>query len=178
MSITTTHAPDFTKIMRRAVGLAVAAVTAAALLLGLLAGALGEGAPEQAQPTSAPAAVPSSAPAVAPAVPSEPAAPSVEAPTTRTVASGDTLAGIAQRTGVPVELLAADNGVDDPDRITAGQVLTVATPPSDVVVVTEGATLGGYAQQHATSVDRLLELNPQIADPDRILAGAGLRIAS
>jgi len=174
MSTTTTHAPDLSTVMRRAVGLAVAAVTAAALLLGLLAGALGEG----AAPASAPAAVPSSAPAVAPAVPSAPPVTPGSPVATHTVTSGDTLAGIAQRTGVPVELLAADNGLDDPDRIRAGQVLTVATPPSDVVVVTEGATLGGYAQQHATTVDRLLELNPQIADPDRILAGAGLRIAS
>ena len=175
MITTTTHAPDFTKIMRRAVGLAVAAVTAAALLLGLLAGALGEG----AAPTSAPAAVPSSAPAV-PALPSAPSVasvPSVEAATTpRTRWRRATPSPGSPEHGRSVDLLAADNGLDDPDRMATGQVLMAATPPSDCRR-DRGRDARRLRQHHATTVNRLLELNPQIADPDRILAGAGLQIA-
>ncbi|WP_345421785.1 LysM peptidoglycan-binding domain-containing protein, partial [Actinomycetospora chlora] len=171
MTSTTSRTPDLAAVMRRAVGLAVAVTLGAALLLGLLGGALGE---------SAPAAAPAPAP-VATAPSPAPAPSAVPAPVPAvgyTVVAGDTLAGIATQTGVPVELLAADNGLSDPDRITPGEVLTVPAPPSDVVVIADGATLTGYAQQHGTTVDHLLELNPQIHDADRILAGDGLRIAT
>ena len=77
-----------------------------------------------------------------------------------------------------MELLAADNGLSDPDRVEAGQSLAVATPPSNVVVVADGATLSGYAAERGTSVAELLELNPQVADADRIAAGDGLRVAA
>jgi len=160
--------------MTRAVTLALAIVTGAAVLLGLLAGAV-------ADPAPAPAAAVPSAGVPSAGVPSAPvpptAAPPAAVPSTHTVAPGETLADVARRHGVPTELLAADNGLADPDRIAGGQVLSVSVPPTDVIVIAAGATLSGYAQQYETTVDGLLALNPQIADPDRILAGAGLRVA-
>ncbi len=42
-----------------------------------------------------------------------------------TVAAGDTLGAIAERFGVTPEALAAANGIEDPNRITAGQVLVL-----------------------------------------------------
>lgn len=50
-------------------------------------------------------------------------------------------------------------------------------PPTDVHVITPGDTLGEYARDHDTTVAALWALNPQIADPDHIQAGQGLRIA-
>ena len=46
--------------------------------------------------------------------------------TTYTVQPGDTLASIAQRFGVSVADLATANGIEDPDRISVGQVLTIS----------------------------------------------------
>jgi N-acetylmuramoyl-L-alanine amidase len=162
--------------LARAIAIAVGVVTAAALLLGLLAGALGSGTTTTAAPAATPAAPPAVPSAVAPAAPGPAPAP-VPSVARHTVAAGETLAALAQQYRVPVELLAADNGVADPDRIATGQSLAIAAPPANVVVITDGATLGGYATQYGTSVADLMALNPQITDADRILAGAGLRIA-
>lgn len=46
-----------------------------------------------------------------------------ESATAYQVRSGDTLWGISRQTGVPVQRIAADNGIRDPDRIYAGQRL-------------------------------------------------------
>ena len=46
-------------------------------------------------------------------------------PPTYTVQPGDTLLGIAQRFGVPVEQLARVNGIEDPDLIQVGQQLVL-----------------------------------------------------
>lgn len=168
----------------RALGIAVAAVAAAGLFLGLLAASLGQSAPTASGAVAAPPAAPASpgleaSPAPAPGTAVAPdenaAAPAVTS--RHVVTGGETLAGLAERYGVPFELLAADNGLADPDRVDRGAVLEVSVPPSNVVVIADGATLGGYAQQLATTVERLQELNPQIDDPDRIVAGAGLRVA-
>jgi LysM repeat protein len=51
----------------------------------------------------------------------------VPAPTPRTyvVAEGDTLAEIAQQFGTTVEAIQAANGIEDPNAISVGQVLTI-----------------------------------------------------
>jgi LysM repeat protein len=104
--------------------------------------------------------------------PAEPARPAV----THTVHAGDTLAELAVRYGVPTEQLAEDNALADPDRILVGQTLRVGSPPAGVQVIAPGDTLSGLATQHHSSVSELMQLNPQIHDPDRIWAGQGIRL--
>jgi murein DD-endopeptidase MepM/ murein hydrolase activator NlpD len=101
-----------------------------------------------------------------------------------TVAPGDTLGEIAERLHIPVDELAAANGIDDPDRIVAGQVLvlpaaTVSTVPDSVgsgtaaYVVRPGDTLSGVAARVGVPADRLAEANG-IDDPDFLPEGAVL----
>jgi hypothetical protein len=44
-------------------------------------------------------------------------------------------------------------------------------------VITDGATLAGYARQYSTTIAALLALNPQITNPHHIHAGGLLRLA-
>lgn len=46
-----------------------------------------------------------------------------------TVQEGETLSGIAAKTGATVALIAADNGIQDPDKLRVGQELVVPVPP-------------------------------------------------
>lgn len=74
--------------------------------------------PGSASPAPAPASAPTPTP-----TPSTPAAP---ADTLRyTVVQGDTLSRIATRHGVPLQVVIDANGIADPNRIFAGQVLVV-----------------------------------------------------
>jgi LysM repeat protein len=57
-----------------------------------------------------------------------PTVPPSSTPVTYTVQSGDTLLDIAIRLGVDPEALMAANGLDDPDTLSAGQVLVVPVP--------------------------------------------------
>lgn len=93
-----------------------------------------------------------------------------------TVGPGDTLGSIAVRTGVPIEQIVADNHIDDPRLIRPGRRLSITACPSGVEVIPRGATLTGYASRFGTTVRRLRQLNPQITDPDHILAGGALRV--
>ena len=45
-------------------------------------------------------------------------------------------------------------------------------------IVKKGDFLGKIAKQHATSVERLLKINPQIKDPDKIFIGQNINIDS
>ena len=82
------------------------------------------------------------------------------------------------RNRVSVEQIAADNGVADPNRITAGQQLTLRAEAPATVVVQPGLTLSALAKSYGKSVPDLMALNPQITHPDRILAGSRLRVGS
>ena len=95
--------------------------------------------------------------------------------TTYTVRTGETLAGVAARTGVPIASLARANGIGDPDRVRVGQVLTVPKPgpPASTGVaaaapaaattasykVKPGDTLARVAQRTGVSVDALAKAN-------------------
>lgn len=57
------------------------------------------------------------------------------------VQAGDTLAAIAERLGVSPEQLAATNGLADPNRIVAGQVLRLAATPAAALPVPRGQSL-------------------------------------
>lgn len=104
----------------------------------------------------------------------------VASASTYTVRWGDTLGGVAQRLGVPLQALVAANDIADPDRIRAGQVLQVpaaAGPPAAPAVhrVSRGETLGAIARRYGTTVAALARANG-ITNPNRIRAGAVLRI--
>ncbi len=110
-----------------------------------------------------------------------------------TVESGDTLSGIAGRLGVSVGALADANDIADSNLIFVGQVLTIpgadagaaansATGGGTVVsggthVVSPGESLAAIASRYGLSIQDLARANG-ITDPNRVLAGALLRIAT
>jgi LysM repeat protein len=135
---------------------------------------------EPAVPPSSPRRTSTRPPAssTGPDVPPHPEPPpDADRPVTHTVQPGETLARIALRYEVPLEQLAEQNAIADPDRIRAGENLVIRPAPANEVVIAPGATLGGYAERHGITIADLLALNPQITDPDRIQAGGRLRIA-
>lgn len=101
------------------------------------------------------------------------------------VRPGDTLSGIARRHGVGVDALAAANRIANPDRVTAGAVLTVPDKPAPVAAATApaarthrvrpGETLGGIAARLGTTVAELAARNG-IRDVNRVVAGTVLRL--
>ncbi|HVF14966.1 MAG TPA: LysM peptidoglycan-binding domain-containing M23 family metallopeptidase [Acidimicrobiales bacterium] len=103
---------------------------------------------------------------------------------TYTVAPGDTLGEIAVRLHIPLDELAAANGITDADRIVAGQILVLPAPASSDVgdgrdagggstagyVVAPGDTLSDIADRLGVPVARLAEANG-IDDPDLLQEG-------
>lgn len=98
------------------------------------------------------------------------------APAEHRVHTGETLAMVALRYGVPFEQIASDSGVADPNRLRPGQRLVIRAKPADVEVIQPGRTLGDYARSTGRRVAELMRLNPQLVDPDRILAGGRLDV--
>ena len=92
------------------------------------------------------------------------------------VTSGETLARIALRYDVPLEQIASDSGIGNPNRIRPGQRLLIRTKPADVEVIQPGRTLSDYARSSGRRLDELMRRNPQVADSDRILAGGRLNV--
>lgn len=109
-------------------------------------------------------------------VPAGPPAPSQPETRTYQVRSGDTLAAIALQHGVDYQRIAADNHLTDPNVIRAGERLRIGQPTPGVRVIQPGETLGNLAVATGLSIPQLLALNPGISNPNRILAGAGLRV--
>ena len=66
------------------------------------------------------------------------------------VASGDTLFSIASAYGVPLSLLAIDNGLSPPYRLAVGQALVVQFP-SLTHTVRPGETLSAIALRYGLS---------------------------
>ena len=93
---------------------------------------------------------------------------------------GDTLGGIAARYGTTVPALAQLNGITNPNRIYAGQVIRIpvgSTHPVEPAyyVVRRGDTLGGIARRFGTTYQKLAQLNG-IRNPNLIYVGQRLRI--
>lgn len=110
---------------------------------------------------------------------------------------GDTLARVAKRTGVSIDALAKANNIPDPNRVRAGQVLTIpkvgepapvkAVPlaplPSPVVVVgggrthhvVAGQTLAAIARLYNTTVPGLVQAN-SLKNPNLIREGIDLAV--
>lgn len=89
-----------------------------------------------------------------------------------TVQPGDTLSGIATKFGTTYQTLAAINGIGDPNRIWAGQVLKVTGQPTtqNTYYVQAGDTLSGIAAKFGTTVSALVSANG-ISNPNVIYVG-------
>lgn len=98
-----------------------------------------------------------------------------------TVQKGDTLSGIARKYGTSVQALASLNGIADPNKIRAGQVLKVKGQPApqpttqNTYTVQSGDTLSGIAKKYGTTVNTLASING-IIDPNRIVVGQVLKL--
>jgi LysM repeat protein len=106
---------------------------------------------------------------------------------TYTVVAGDTLSGIASRSGTTVNLLLQANPqIVDRDLIFPGQVLVipgtgVVIPPEPVIpdtgqgeqtyIVRAGDTLSAIASRYGITTSALVQRNPQITNPDLIFPG-------
>lgn len=133
-------------------------------------------APAPAPTAQAPAprtgVVPTPAPAATPA-------PAGQAPErTYQVRAGDTLASVALRHGVDYRRIAVDNQLTDVNLIRPGQRLRIGQPTPGVRLIRPGDTLSGLAKATGVPLARLLALNPWISNPNRIPAGAGLRVSA
>ncbi|WP_051581803.1 LysM peptidoglycan-binding domain-containing protein [Pseudonocardia acaciae] len=163
---------------RTLVGVAglVALVTVAALLALFTNLALQANTPTPQPTPSAITATTTTAPPPAARRPASP--PPEQRPTDRTyqVRPGDTLASIALRHGVDYRRIAEDNRLTDPNLIRPAQSLRIGHPTPGVQLIQPGATLTTLATATGLTVRDLLTLNPWITDPDRIPAGAGLRV--
>jgi LysM repeat protein len=78
------------------------------------------------------------------------------------VAPGDTLQSIAAQLGVPWQLLAKINGVDDPERLIPGEHLKVLRGPFDAVVSVSRRRLslqvgGNYAGSFPVVIGRQIQ---------------------
>lgn len=91
---------------------------------------------------------------------------------TYTVQSGDTLSGIAAKFGTTYQTLAAINGIGDPNKIWAGQVLKVTgqASPQNTYYAQAGDTLSGIAAKFGTTVSALVQANG-ISNPNVIYVG-------
>jgi LysM repeat protein len=84
-------------------------------------------------------------------------APSARAGRTYVVQSGDTLGRIAKRFGSTVEQLAKDNGIANPNQLSVGQKLKVAT--GVVLEIEAGDSLAGLAAKYGLKPDALAAAN-------------------
>ena len=106
---------------------------------------------------------------------SAPAPRTVTAKKTYTVASGDTMSGIAERTGSSLAELLAANGLVASSLIFPGQTIVTSAGPSAPAVqaptttragshtVTAGDTMSGIAEKSGTSLGDLLAANSLVA---------------
>jgi LysM repeat protein len=105
------------------------------------------------------------------------------------VARGDTLRGLAARFGSTVESITASNpDITNANVIYEGQRLTIyagpATPPpttpppanGQTYYVVKGDTLRKIAAKFNTTVDAILKVNSQIANPNIIYVGQAISI--
>lgn len=100
------------------------------------------------------------------------------------VARGDTLKSLALRFSSSVDsILASNPGITNVNLIYEGQRLTIyavsTTPPpasGQTYYVQRGDTLRKIAEKFDTTVDAILKLNTQIANPNLIYAGQAITL--
>ena len=108
--------------------------------------------------------------------PSEPA----QTETVSTVQTGDTLSGIAARNHTTYQVLAAYNGIQNPNLIYPGQKIkipggTVASSKAKIYMVKPGDTLSGIAEKFGTTYQKLASING-IQNPNLIYSGQVLNL--
>jgi murein DD-endopeptidase MepM/ murein hydrolase activator NlpD len=81
-----------------------------------------------------------------------------------TLREGETLFGIARKTGIPLEALCLSNGIDNPGRVKAGTPIRLPV----AYIVKKGDTLYAIARAYSVTVQKLLSLN-------RLTASAPIR---
>ena len=94
------------------------------------------------------------------------------------VRPGDTFFSIARQFGVTVDaLIAANPQIQDPSQIRPGQVVcipnqqTVCPPGTFSYIVQPGDTMFTIARRFGVSLQDLIDANPQIPDPSRLVPG-------
>ncbi|MFC4291484.1 LysM domain-containing protein [Sphingorhabdus arenilitoris] len=84
---------------------------------------------------------------------------------------GDTLSSIAARFGTDARTIAAMNAIANPNRIYAGQSISVPAGGGQSYTVRSADTLGAIARANGLPLSSLIAANPQIANPNRIFPG-------
>ena len=105
---------------------------------------------------------------------------------THTVSAGETLAEIAGAYGVLVSDLVSANGLDDPDLLRIGQLISIPGAAGEIQtggqtivgthLVAAGETLASIALRYGTTVDAIAQVNG-ITNPSQIFVGTQLTIA-
>ncbi|MGN0678157.1 MAG: glycosyl hydrolase family 18 protein [Oscillospiraceae bacterium] len=86
-----------------------------------------------------------------------------------TVKAGDTLAQLSEQFGVPINQIATDNALGNPDNLSIGQSLVISSD-SIRYVVREGQTLYSLSQEFEVPLDELIAANPN-ANPISLQVG-------
>jgi spore germination protein len=92
-----------------------------------------------------------------------------------TVKPGDTIFKLSRLYGIPEQKIMEDNQIQNPQQLVVGRAIVLMTDNVKHTVGT-GQSLYSIAAMYGTSVDRLLDANPQITDPSLILPGQVLTI--
>lgn len=100
------------------------------------------------------------------------------AETTYIVVKGDTLSGIAKKFITSVNDLVSLNGIADPNKIRAGQVLRVSGATEKTYTVVKGDTLSKIAKRELGDAKRYPEIATLngIKDPNKISVGQVLKL--
>ncbi len=86
-----------------------------------------------------------------------------------TVKAGDTISQLSLRFGVPINRIAADNALANPNDLSIGQSLVISSD-SIRYVVKEGQTLFSLSQEFEVPLDELIAANPY-ANPISLQVG-------
>lgn len=91
-----------------------------------------------------------------------------------TVEAGDTLTEISRRFGVPINRIASDNMLRNPNALVVGQNLVIMSD-SQRYVIREGQTLYSISQEFGIPLETLIDANPN-ANPIALQVGEVITI--